>query len=377
MIAAYFPVLCFVAGILCIAILTTNNAIRYYKREIPEDSALKRQFLALRNLRLGMLVLLALLFLGACGFWIYGRVLKQEQIAAEITALLPVFDKNKLWEKPNAHLAELLPDSKLIAYGQELIAHTGDYFGENGSLRPGTINGMNCQNCHLDAGTKPFGNNYSAVQSTYPQMRARSGMLETIAKRVNDCFMRSLNGQAIDTTSREMLAIQAYIKYLGTNVPKGIKPKGAGLVEVPMLERPADPVAGAQIYAAKCASCHGSYGGGLPIPGEARNYPPLWGDKSYNQGAGLFRMSRLAGYVKANMPFGTNYDNPQLSDADAWDVAAFINSQPRPKHPFLDTDWPDISKKPFDHPFGPYKDSFPEAQHKFGPFLPIIAFYKK
>lgn len=377
MTTAYFPVLCFVAGILAIAILTTNNAIRYYKQQIPNNAALKQQFLALYNLRLGLLVLIALLLLSACGFWLYSHTLKQEQIAAEIATLQPAFDKNKLWERPNPHLAELLPDDELIAYGRDLIAHTGDYFGENGIVKPGSINGMNCQNCHLDAGTKPFGNNYSAVQSTYPQMRARSGMLETIAKRVNDCFLRSLNGQAIDTTSREMLAIEAYIKYLGTNVPKGVKPKGAGLVEVPMLDRPADPEAGKQVYAAKCVSCHGSSGGGLPIPGEARNYPPLWGDKSYNQGAGLFRMSRLAGYVKANMPFGTNYDNPQLSDAEAWDVAAFINSQPRPKHPFLDTDWPDISKKPFDHPFGPYKDSFPEMQHKYGPFPPIIAFYKK
>ena len=100
-------------------------------------------------------------------------------------------------------------------------------------------------------------------------------------------------------------------------------------------------------------------------------------EKSYNQGAGLFRMSRLAGYVKANMPFGATYDNPQLTDEEAWDVAAYINAQPRPEHPFLATDWPDISKKPYDHPFGPYRDSFPEAQHKYGPFRPIVAFYKK
>ena len=69
--------------------------------------------------------------------------------------------------------------------------------------------------------------------------------------------------------------------------------------------------------------------------------------------------------------------NAQLSDEEAWDVAAFINSQPRPKHPFLQTDWPDISKKPYDHPFGPYTDSFPEIQHKYGPFEPIVAFYKR
>ena len=112
------------------------------------------------------------------------------------------------------------------------------------------------------------------------------------------------------------------------------------------------------------------------MPDSPRRYPPLWGSQSYNQGAGLFRMSRLAGYVKANMPFGASYQNPQLTDDEAWDLAAFINLQPRPNHPFLQIDWPKIEKKPYDHPFGPYADPFPESQHKYGPFGPIVAFYK-
>lgn len=229
----------------------------------------------------------------------------------------------------------------------------------------------------MDAGSKPFGNNYFAVESTYPQMRARSGALETIPKRVNDCFQRSLNGQPLDSTSGEMKAIIAYMRWLGTGVPKGEKPKGTGLVRVPFLDRAADPAKGQHIYVAKCASCHGPSGEGLPMPDSPRDYPPLWGDKSYNEAAGLFRMSRFAGYVKANMPFGATYQNPQLTDEEAWDVTAFVNSQPRPKHPFLNSDWPKIEKKPYDHPFGPYADTFPETQHKFGLFGPIVAYYKK
>ena len=85
----------------------------------------------------------------------------------------------------------------------------------------------------------------------------------------------------------------------------------------------------------------------------------------------------FAGYVKANMPLGASHSNPQLSDAEAWDLAAFVNSQLRPKHPFLATDWPKIDKKPFDHPFAPFPDTFPEIQHKFGPFQPIVDFYSK
>jgi thiosulfate dehydrogenase len=76
------------------------------------------------------------------------------------------------------------------------------------------------------------------------------------------------------------------------------------------------------------------------------------------------------------MPQGTTYKNPQLTDEEAWDVAAYITSQPRP-HINEPKDWPDISKKPVDHPFGPYADNFPAHQHKYGPFKPILDLQKK
>jgi thiosulfate dehydrogenase len=78
----------------------------------------------------------------------------------------------------------------------------------------------------------------------------------------------------------------------------------------------------------------------------------------------------MAGYVKDNMPFGVSHGNAQLTDEQAWDVAAFINSQPHP-YKNLSKDWPDINTKPVDYPFGPYGDTFSEKQHKFGPFEPI------
>ena len=274
--------------------------------------------------------------------------------------------KDEFWKAPA--VADDTPEE--VKYGRELVAHTAEYLGPNGKVAHLT-NGMNCQNCHLDAGTKPFGNNYSAVASTYPKFRARSGTNETIVKRVSDCFERSLNGKAPDSTSKEMMAIVAYIKWLGKDVPKGESPKGVGLVELPYMDRAADPAKGKEVFATKCVNCHGANGEGQPNAEKtAYTYPPLWGDHSYNVGAGLFRLSRFAGYVKANMPLGASTDNPQLTDEEAWDLAAFVNSQPRPKKD-LSKDWPDISKKPVDHPFGPYVDGFSEAQHKFGPFAPI------
>ncbi|MDW8272970.1 MAG: c-type cytochrome [Chitinophagales bacterium] len=257
-----------------------------------------------------------------------------------------------------------------VLYGRELIAHTAKYLGPKGSVM-NISNGMNCQNCHLEAGTKPWGNNYGSVASLYPKFRARSGTIENIYKRVNDCFERSLNGKPLDTLSKEMQAIKAYIEYIGSNVEKNKKANGSGLKDLAYLDRAADPERGKVVYEQKCQSCHQADGQGLlAADGKEYIYPPLWGKNSYNDAAGLFRISNFAKFVKYNMPQGVNFTEPLLSDEEAWDVAAFVNSQPRPHKP-VPKDWPDISKKPIDHPFGPYSDSFSEKQHKYGPFKPI------
>jgi thiosulfate dehydrogenase len=232
---------------------------------------------------------------------------------------------------------------------------------------------MNCQNCHLEAGTKVFGNNYGSVAANYPKFRPRSGTEEDIYKRVNDCFERSLNGKALDTLSREMQAIKTYIEYLGSNIEKGKKAEGSGFKELAFLDRAADPKKGKEVYVAKCQSCHQADGGGLlNVEGTEYSFPPLWGKNAYNDKAGLYRITFFARYAKYNMPLGTSHENPQLSDEEAWDVAAFVNSQERPSFN-TPKDWPDISKKPIDHPFGPYRDGFSETQHKYGPFKPIKA----
>ncbi len=280
------------------------------------------------------------------------------------------------WIAPDIATIPTGADGDLILYGKDLISHTSKYLGPKGTV--GQIsNGLNCQNCHLDAGSKPFGNNYSAVASTYPKFRARSGTEETIPKRVNDCFERSLNGQALANDSKEIQAIVAYINWLGTDVPKGESPKGSGITTLAFMDRAADSDKGKIVYVDRCQSCHGADGAGMMNPeGTEYTYPPLWGPHSYNDGAGLFRLSRFAGYVYDNMPLGASHENRQLTPEEAWDVAAFVNSQERP-HKNTKADWPDPSKKPVDHPFGPFTDSYPEKQHKYGPFQPIADAHKK
>lgn len=280
--------------------------------------------------------------------------------------------KENYWQAPDTASLAGDPNRDMILYGRDLIARTALYFGPQGTVRAHSTNGLNCQNCHLDAGTRVFGNNYGSVASTYPKYRARSGTIENIYKRVNDCFERSLNGKALDTLSKEMQAIKAYITWLGKDVPKGEKAKGSGLKDLAFLDRAADPEKGKALYAEKCQSCHQPNGEGLMNADKtAYTYPPLWGEHSYNSGAGLFRMSNFAKYVKYNMPLGATHDEPILTDEEAWDIAAFVNSQPRPSIN-ISRDWPKIEEKPFDHPFGPYADQFSEKQHKYGPFKPII-----
>ena len=284
-----------------------------------------------------------------------------------------IVHKGFQWDIPDPVRIPASPEGDLIRYGKELIANTALYLGPKGKVAA-ISNGMNCQNCHLEAGTKLWGNNYSAVFSTYPKFRARSGSVETIYKRVNDCLERSLNGKSLDSNSREMQAIYAYMKWLGKNVPKNVKPEAVGIADLPFTGRAADVTNGNNIYTLKCQRCHGANGEGVfNYDSTAYQYPPLWGKNSYNTGAGLFRLSRLAGYVRNNMPFDIkdSEDVVPLTDEESWDVAAFINSRPRPEKRYT-MDWPDISAKPFDHPFGPYKDSFTEQQHKFGPFEAIV-----
>ena len=86
----------------------------------------------------------------------------------------------------------------------------------------------------------------------------------------------------------------------------------------------------------------------------------------------MHRLIASASFIRANMPFGTRYNAPVLSVEEAWDVAAYINSQPRPARANLERDYPDRTRKPVDAPFPPFADGFPLSQHRLGPFRPIM-----
>lgn len=282
----------------------------------------------------------------------------------------PKESETGVWDVPYVNSLTSTPQNDLIRYGRELVANTAAYLGPKGAVA-NISNGMNCQNCHLEGGTRLNGNCFAMVASSYPKFRPRSGKIESVEFRVNECFERSLNGKPLDSLSHEMRAIVTYLLWLGKEVHKDAKLKGMGIPELGLLQRAASTGNGEKLYATKCVSCHGNQGQGLLNPNASGYiYPPLWGEHSYNVSAGIYRISRLAGYIKYNMPFTVVQQEPQLTDEEAWDIAAFINSKERPQKMFA-SDWPKIETKPFDYPFGPFADSFSVAQHKFGPFEAI------
>lgn len=196
-------------------------------------------------------------------------------------------------------------------------------------------NGLNCSNCHLNAGRTQNASPWVGVWAVFPQYRSRNAKISSLQQRVNDCFERSLNGRALPSDSVEMNAIMAYMQWLSTGVPTGERVEGHGFGSIDK-QLQADATRGKTLYAAKCARCHGPNGAGKKIAAEKYAYPPLWGHDSFNIGAGLARTYTAAAFIKHNMPLG---DGNTLSDQDAVDIAQFITHQPRPAYPPAAHDW--------------------------------------
>lgn len=257
-------------------------------------------------------------------------------------------------------------EGQLAMYGRNLIVNTYKLIGPQSS-HPITGNKLNCGSCHLNGGTKPYAAPYIGLSNVFPMFIGRENKIEVLEERVNGCLERSLNGKAIEHESHEMRAIVAYIQYLSKDYPGTKRTNGQGFVSLNVPERAASPAIGRRIYEVHCMTCHGSNGQGTsPTAGKA--FPPLWGDSSYNDGAGMARLLTAARYIKANMPYGTNASEPELTDEEAYDVAAYINSQPRPIKANKEKDYPDLTKKPKDCSYPPYADSIPQSQHKYGPY---------
>jgi thiosulfate dehydrogenase len=264
-----------------------------------------------------------------------------------------------------------------VKYGRRLVQNTAYYLGPEGVVSKNLGNKMNCTNCHLESGTKPFGLNFFNSHRTYPQYRSREDAILTMSDRVNNCVERPHNGKALKLDSREMNAIVSYIKWVGEGYDTE-KHEGYALKYVKYEGLSADSKRGEAVYIKHCLSCHQADGQGkMNLENTTYTYPPLWGPKSYQEGSSMHRVIKAASFIKYNMPNAlARLDKPVLTDQEAIDVAAFMNDgsiHPRPKPQHID--YKNTKTKPIDYFKGPYVDGFSEEQHAFGPWDEIEKFY--
>jgi len=214
-------------------------------------------------------------------------------------------------------------DAGAVLLGERIFDNTPRY------AAPYTGNTLSCRNCHTDRGRNPKSAPLWAAVPRYPMYRSKNRTINSLAMRIADCFRYSENGTAPPADSPELLALLTYANWLATGLPIGIKPSASGYPALAAPVKTPDRARGAAVYAHDCAVCHGATGQGSAFAG-AKVIPALWGPQSYNWGAGMHSVDNAAAFVYANMPHGAA---GLLSVQQAWDVAAWIDSQPRPQDP--------------------------------------------
>lgn len=208
-------------------------------------------------------------------------------------------------------------------------------FATRDSLPQYVGNALSCTSCHLDFGLRAGASPWVGVYGQFPQFRTRNARTNIIEDRINDCIQRSLAGKPLPPDGPDMRDIIAYMGWLSQGVPVGARVEGQGFPRLTPLET--DTARGEDVYAAECARCHGDAGQGTPLG------PPVWGPQSYTVGAGMARVRTAAAFIRHNMP----RDTPgTLTDQQAFDVAAYINSRPRGDFPAKAQDWPEGGEPP-------------------------------
>ena len=272
---------------------------------------------------------------------------------------------------------------KLVEYGYLLVSETPQWMGPQAKSHELRFSGNNlsCKNCHLESGTKPGSASFVGVTNRFPQFRGREGKMGTIEDRINGCMERSMNGTALPENSTQMKAIVAYMEWLSDGVPENIEAQYKGFTSIKIPDVKADLEIGKEIFTRECVTCHNDDGQGQRLAGgdslKGYLYPPLWGNDTYNHGAGMNRIITAAEFIKGNMPLGVTVESPKLTDEEAFHVAAYIDSFKRPEKPNAEDDFPDKKLKPVSTPYGPWEDPFPAEQHKYGPFPPIMKYYEQ
>lgn len=181
---------------------------------------------------------------------------------------------------------------------------------------------LNCTNCHFAGGNTSGGTgggiSLVGVAAKYPTYDKRSDRVIDLQERINNCFLRSMNGKALPLDSQLMLALVTYMHWISKDLPIYAEIPWLGLTPL-KTTHVGNPVQGEGIYKTYCAMCHHADGQG------GKNNPPLWGPGSFNKEAGMSYAPTLASFIYWNMPYQAT--TPVLTEEQATDVATFILKQ--------------------------------------------------
>jgi thiosulfate dehydrogenase len=209
--------------------------------------------------------------------------------------------------------------AEVVKLGEAIVENTTTHPMSKGYVG----NALNCTSCHLDNGRHEKAGTFLGTATAYPAWSPRENRVITLEDRVLNCFMRSCNGTRPPLGSEVSVAVTAYITSLSQGQTLRMNPKrpiGPGAIKL-LAVKPdqADIQRGAALYTSRCAECHQKDGQG------DKDNPPVWGERSYNDGAGLSSVENLAAWLKVGMPL----DDTDLTDQQALDIAAYVNSHKR------------------------------------------------
>jgi thiosulfate dehydrogenase len=229
-----------------------------------------------------------------CG-WMVGIALVAA-LAAGVAAGYVIWGWPTNWYARDVTNLPASPENDIIRNGHSLIVDTATRIGKSASdpQKRYAGNDLACKNCHLDAGLRPFAAPFVSTFATFPMLV--DDQVITLKERINGCMRRSMNGKNLPEDGPEMEALIAYIKFLGHGTPEGVRIAGMGLLPLPNPPLAADGGRGEKVYADLCASCHKEDGQGErnTLPQLGYSIPPLWGDDSFNAGAGMAKLAYAA-----------------------------------------------------------------------------------
>jgi len=230
---------------------------------------------------------------------------------------------------------------EMVKLGEDILLHTDTH-----PLTKDLVgNKLNCASCHLKGadgkpGTADGIGTFIGTATAFPAFSKREKTVQTLQDRINNCFMRSMNGKRPIIDSPASVAMATYVTWLSEGMPMKMDTKrpcspnnsarwaknAKKFAGIQKKATHANYENGKKLFAAKCAACHGDHGQGMAA------FPPLWGKSadgkwlSYNTGAGMSKLNKSAAWVQSNMPLG---QGNSLSDQESADIMLFVDAQER------------------------------------------------